>query len=620
MAEDALSLVATLFANNQPYDTAMKNSAKVTEDASKGMSQAFSTLGEQSGGFLEGLELLGPGIALVAGAAGLGALMKSALETGEALTIMSRQTGVGVETLQELHFAADEAGVSHEALDSALNRLNRDMGQAASGNKAAQITFQALGLSLNDANGNAKTADEIFSEVADSIKSAGSAAEKAAIGQALFGRSYAQMLPLLEKGSENLKISADEAKRLGVVLSADTVKAAEEANIRLKVLSDVIGTQLKNAVLQAAPAIKAFADGMIWLAEGASKVIKAVSPIAILMRAHEEAAVKAAGGQAAMTGAMLGAAAGMDVTTKSVKASVAGYTEQKKILEDIDKILAKGEKEKGPADDIATLQKGISMKLDTEGKFAKEMKKIQDKMASDAVTANHDANAKEVQNILQKNDELRTDGAAKHAEELATNQATIDTLMTQENIGADNLLKLRHAVAKDEQKTDKALAASKMETLNGLAALSHSKNAEMAAIGKAASAAQIGISTYEGAIKAYASLAGIPIVGPALGAAAATAISLYGAEQLAGLAGVDVGFASGADVVPGGSGEVGGVVHGGERVVDTKTNRMLEKQLRAGSFGGGKLEISLKGDLANWLEVRFLENGRVKKAQGTLNG
>jgi hypothetical protein len=620
MAEDALSLVATLFANNQPYDTAMKNSAKVTEDAAKGMSSSFSELGEQAGGFLEGLELLGPGIGLVAGAAGLGALLKSALETGEALSIMSRQTGVGVEVLQELHFAADQAGVSHEALDSALNRLNRDMGEAAAGNKAVQVAFDALGISLMDVNGTAKTSDEVFSEVSDAIKNAGSSAERAAIGQALFGRNYAQMIPLLEKGSQNLKIAADEAKNLGAVLSKETVTAAEEANIRLKVMSDVIGTQLKTAILTLAPAVKILADGFMSLANGAAWVAKQFASSIGLLDDFKDKTTGLTKEQTAANAALIGASVAAANVATATEKEVAGYAAKKKVLEDIDKILSKGEKPQGPADDVATLQKGIDMKLDKEGKFAAEMKKIQAKMASDAVTTNHDQNAKEVQNILQKNDELRADGASMHAEELATNQATIDTLMTQENIGADNLLKLRHAVARDEQKTDKALAASKMETLNGVAALSHSKNAEMAAIGKAASAAQIGISTYEGAIKAYASLAGIPIVGPALGAAAATAISLYGAEQLAGLAGVDVGFASGADVVPGGSNQVGGVVHGGERVVDTKTNRMLEKQLRSGSFGGGKLEISLKGDLANWLEVRFLENGRVKKAQGTLNG
>lgn len=56
-----------------------------------------------------------------------------------------------------------------------------------------------------------------------------------------------------------------------------------------------------------------------------------------------------------------------------------------------------------------------------------------------------------------------------------------------------------------------------------LSALSRSENSKLAAIGKAAAIAQATIDTYRAANSAYASLSGIPYVGPALGAAAAAA-------------------------------------------------------------------------------------------------
>jgi len=71
---------------------------------------------------------------------------------------------------------------------------------------------------------------------------------------------------------------------------------------------------------------------------------------------------------------------------------------------------------------------------------------------------------------------------------------------------------------------------------NQLVALTSSKNSTLKGIGKAASLVQVGIKTAEGAISAYTALAGIPIVGPGLGIAAATALTLFGAEQAANIA------------------------------------------------------------------------------------
>lgn len=61
------------------------------------------------------------------------------------------------------------------------------------------------------------------------------------------------------------------------------------------------------------------------------------------------------------------------------------------------------------------------------------------------------------------------------------------------------------------------------------------ENSKMLAIAKAAAITQTIISTYEGAQKAYTSLAGIPIVGPALGVAAAGAAIAGGMARVAAI-------------------------------------------------------------------------------------
>ena len=87
-------------------------------------------------------------------------------------------------------------------------------------------------------------------------------------------------------------------------------------------------------------------------------------------------------------------------------------------------------------------------------------------------------------------------------------------------------------------------------TTAALAQLQNSKNSKLKAIGKAAARINAAIATGEGAIKAYTSLAGIPIVGPALGALAAGALIAFGVEQQANISKA----ATGGFVPPAGGG------------------------------------------------------------------
>ena len=85
------------------------------------------------------------------------------------------------------------------------------------------------------------------------------------------------------------------------------------------------------------------------------------------------------------------------------------------------------------------------------------------------------------------------------------------------------------------QDINKALNNSELEgarqAAGQLVQLTQSKNNTLKSIGKAAALTQIGIDTAKGATAAYASLAPIPFVGPALGIAAAAALIAFGVEQ-----------------------------------------------------------------------------------------
>lgn len=117
--------------------------------------------------------------------------------------------------------------------------------------------------------------------------------------------------------------------------------------------------------------------------------------------------------------------------------------------------------------------------------------------------------------------------------------------------------------------------ASRLQVVSGffgnLAQLQNSNSKRMVAIGKSAAITQTIIKTYESATSAYAAMAGIPYVGPALGAAAAAAAVAAGMANVAaiknqGMNGYKTGGYTGNYAVD----AIAGYVHGQEFVMNAK--------------------------------------------------
>lgn len=156
--------------------------------------------------------------------------------------------------------------------------------------------------------------------------------------------------------------------------------------------------------------------------------------------------------------------------------------------------------------------------------------------------------------------------------ELQKQQAYLDLKVINDQKYADRAANINQQASERQARVEiaknSAILSASSDFFGNMAVLSQSGNKKMAAIGKAAAIAQATISTYDSANKAYAALAGIPVIGPALGAAAAGAAIAAGLANVANIAGI--GFSSGGYTGPGGVNEVAGTVHKGEVVWSQK--------------------------------------------------
>ena len=202
-------------------------------------------------------------LGVAASAAGLGALVRSALESASSLSKLSQRVGITVESISTLIPAADLAGVSSEKFEGGLRKLATSMLEAATGSVDAASGFKTLGVAFQNNDGTLRAADQVLLDLADRFKALPDGAEKTALAVEIFGKSGADLIPFLNQGRDGIGALTAELQSLGVQISGGTAAQAEVFNdslakIRLAITS--IGNQISAALL---PALNDMAGGMV---------------------------------------------------------------------------------------------------------------------------------------------------------------------------------------------------------------------------------------------------------------------------------------------------------------------------------------------------------------------
>jgi len=192
----------------------------------------------------------------------------------------------------------------------------------------------------------------------------------------------------------------------------------------------------------------------------------------------------------------------------------------------------------------------------------------------------------------------------------------INQLRAADLISEQDAAGLRMQIWAKQQESQFATAST---FFGQMSQLSKSENKKLAAIGKAAAIAQATIQTYNAATSAYAAMASIPYVGPALGAAAAAAAVVAGLANVAQIKSQNAGFKTGGYTGSIGVNEVAGVVHGREFVMDAQsTARIGVGNLQALQSGAADVQGS-GSNPSNVGTASAGANGNQQPPQVTLN-
>lgn len=192
----------------------------------------LAKLGDESNR-VKGL-LAGLGVSL--SVAGFASMIKSAIDAADQLNKLSQRIGISVEALSTLRFAAQLSDVSLEALQKGIKGLSQNIAEANTGIGDGAQVFEALGVSVKNADGSMKSTEAVLLQVADVFANLEDGAVKTALAVKLFGKSGMDMIPFLNQGAAGINQLTAEAERLGLKLTTETARSAEAFNDNLTAL------------------------------------------------------------------------------------------------------------------------------------------------------------------------------------------------------------------------------------------------------------------------------------------------------------------------------------------------------------------------------------------------
>lgn len=161
-------------------------------------------------------------VALVGGAILRGA--NQFAEMGDRIDKMSQKIGMSRKSFQEWDYIMSQNGGNVETLQMGFKTLVTQIEGVQKGSKDSIKAFRDLGVQVKDNNGKFRSADDVFNDTIRSLQKIENPTQKMILANRLFGRSAAELRPLLNQEAQAVDDLRKKANDMGLIISDEDVK------------------------------------------------------------------------------------------------------------------------------------------------------------------------------------------------------------------------------------------------------------------------------------------------------------------------------------------------------------------------------------------------------------
>ncbi len=555
---------------------------------------AFKSVKQGLKGVRAGINSTQLKIGVMVGASGFGAIVHSSINAGAELLKLSNTVNASVKELSAWQHAGKEVGIEGDKMADIFKDVQDKIGDfAVTGGGGAADMFEKLNLDIKEFNG--LSAPDQLLKIGTALDTVSSKSEKIFFLEALAGDA-SRLLPLLENNSEGLKKLVQEADDLGISINrieAEKLKEAQKAITDAGQAISGVGLKVSSKL---APYIVAATEkftqmtlqatsGTDWITKGIDGVSSVIGVMANGLRGVEiifqGVKIAGIGFGTAVLGAIKLVIDGVAFLGTSLKNLVTGpigaMLEAGNSLGAISDTALESFNSIDAGLDFQTPQiitdayTGMITTLSEENSKLHEM--MMEPLPSEGITQTFEsikAGAVEAGIVIQENVTNKLSGGSEEDQSDEGERETARLQVKLDRIAQSHLTELEMIQFKEDQeiailkqaeeqkiishneylakklKTEqkyeaqrenlkKKTVASEGKAMGQINALSKSFGEKGAKISQMINLKQTVMDTHTGAMSAYKALAGIPIVGPALGAAAYAVVWAQGIKAQQGV-------------------------------------------------------------------------------------
>ena len=210
------SLYGNIFVENEEANKKIEETTKKGEKSSKTLAESLGATAKTVGKI--GTAVVGGATAIVTG---VGAMATSVADSFGTIDDGAKKVGTSAEEYQKWMYAAKLGGLEASNFEKAMIKQQKAFADAKEGSKGMIEAYERLGININNIGSSGDAFNEVISKLADMEDET----TRNALANDIFGKSYADLAPLLAEGSEGINAWKQECEDLGGVVSGDMVEA-----------------------------------------------------------------------------------------------------------------------------------------------------------------------------------------------------------------------------------------------------------------------------------------------------------------------------------------------------------------------------------------------------------
>ena len=190
-------------------------------------------------------------------ARGVKSIFTGVKESAQELGLLSdnaEKVAMSAETLQSWQYTAKMVGFDNEQLVKTMEKQQKAFANAKTGSDSLRESYASIGVDIDKIN----SSEDAFEATINALAQCTDETQRNAIANDIFGKSYADLAPLLNMGAEKIAQMRQEAYDLGLVVSNDAVAAGDEFADTMDTISMQVDTAKAKLVSGMVPALQQF--------------------------------------------------------------------------------------------------------------------------------------------------------------------------------------------------------------------------------------------------------------------------------------------------------------------------------------------------------------------------